>query len=272
MSDVRIGFIGGGNMAEAILQAILNKGLASKDRIMVSDINDARREYLASRYGISTVGDNLELVTKSEVVILAIKPHDLPQVLLAISDVAQDKLFLSIVAGATIDRLKKGLKTECIVRAMPNTPAQVGEGMTVWTATGAVSTQKLDLVRKILASMGKEIYVQDEGYLDAATAVSGSGPAYLFLIMEALIKTAQQIGLPADMAREMVIQTVIGTGIYARETGLDLGELRRRVTSPGGTTEAALKVLEKAHIEATIGEAIKAAYIRSKELGAEDTR
>lgn len=268
MKNIRIGFIGGGNMAEAMLHAILTKGLASTDRVMVSDISSKRRKYLTTRYGVSTTADNRELVREGEVVILAVKPHDLPQVLSDISGLAQEQIFLSIVAGSTLDSLKRGLKTEFVVRAMPNTPAQVGEGMTVWTATSALNAESLELVRRILTSLGREIYVQDEEYLTSATAISGSGPAYIFLVMEALIKIAQDIGLPSHIAREMVLQTVIGAGIYARESGQALDELRRRVTSPGGTTEAAIRVLEEAHIESIIGEAVRAAYARAKELGA----
>lgn len=263
-----IGFIGGGNMAEAMLQAILNRQLILPEQVIISDISDKRRSYIAQHYRVHSTSDNLHLVREADVVILAVKPHDLPEVMaIASQGATPGKLFISIVAGATIDRLRAGLKAEQVIRAMPNTPAQVGEGLTVWTSTPQVTPGQLEIAREILASFGKEIYVQDENYLDGATAISGSGPAYIFLVMEALIEAAQRIGLPLDMAKEMVLQTVIGAGVYARIMGLPLDELRRRVTSAGGTTEAAIRVLQQGNLETLIGEAVVAAYRRAKEIG-----
>jgi pyrroline-5-carboxylate reductase len=174
---------------------------------------------------------------------------------------------LSIVAGAKIDTLSKGLKHGAVVRAMPNTPAQIGEGMSVWTATAEVTEQQKASAKAILGAMGKELYVDDESYLDMATAVSGSGPAYFFLMVEALVDAAVKIGLPRDIARELVLQTMLGSAKFIQQSGEEPAELRRKVTSPGGTTAEALLRLEKGRFSQLLIEAVKAAYDKAKRLG-----
>ncbi len=181
----------------------------------------------------------------------------------------EEQLVLSIAAGIGIAAIKKGLGHDAVVRVMPNTPAQVGEGMSVWTATSAVSNNHKDMAQTILRAMGKELHVPDEKYIDMATAVSGSGPAYVFLIMEALTDAAVHIGLPRETAGELVSQTVLGSAYMTRETGKHPAELKNMVTSPGGTSAEALYYLEKAGFRTAISRAIWAAYQRSLELGKE---
>jgi pyrroline-5-carboxylate reductase len=178
-----------------------------------------------------------------------------------------EQLVLSIIAGKNITTLKQGLKHDVIVRAMPNTPAQIGMGMTVWTATDEITEEQRAAVRSILGAMGKEIHVADESYIDMATAVSGSGPAYVFLFMESLINAAVEIGLPPRKAHEMVLQTVTGAAEYTRQSDKGLAQLREMVTSPGGTTAEALRVFEQKDFSGLVEKAVAAAYQRAKELG-----
>jgi len=265
---MKIAFIGGGNMGEAMLAAILAKGLSTPQAITVSDIAEARRQYLKQRYGVTVVSSNSEAMEGSDVVVLAIKPQNLTEVMAGLcGQLKPVQLVLSIIAGARIDTLRSGLKHDCIVRAMPNTPAQIGEGMSVWTATAEVTGQQKEWAGSILGAMGREIYVDDEKYIDMATAVSGSGPAYVFLFMESLVDAAVDIGLPHDTAQELVLQTLLGSGHFARKSEKGLAELRRMVTSPGGTTAEALRQFEEGKFTKLVKQAVEAAYNKAKELG-----
>jgi len=265
---MKIAFIGGGNMGEVMLAAILEKGLVMPKDVLVSDIVEARRKYLKQKYGVIAVSSNLGAFSGSDVVVLAIKPQNLVGVMAELSgQLKPTQLVLSIIAGARIDTLRRGLKHGCIIRAMPNTPAQIGEGMSVWTATAEVTEQQKERASAILGAMGKESYVDDEKYIDMATAISGSGPAYVFLFMESLVDAAVDIGLPRDMAQELVFQTVLGSAHFAQESGKELAELRRMVTSPGGTTAEALLQFEKREFKELVKRAVEAAYDRAKELG-----
>jgi pyrroline-5-carboxylate reductase len=180
-------------------------------------------------------------------------------------ELKEEQLVLSIVAGAKIDTIRRGLGHDKVVRVMPNTPAQVGEGMSVWTSTAAVSQKQKDTVQTILRAMGKEIYFSDEKY-------SGSGPAYIFLIMEALIDAAVHIGLPRELAGELVAQTVMGSAHMTRESGKHPAELKNRVTSPGGTTAEGLLCLEEGGVRAIMAQAVIAAYEKAKLLGGESAK
>ena len=265
---MKIAFIGGGNMGEAMVAAVLDKGIATPKDILVSDIVEARRKHIKQKYGVIVVSSNLGALTGSDVVILAIKPQNLTVLMAELSSQFKPaQLVLSIIAGAKIDTLRRGLKHNCIVRAMPNTPAQIGEGMSVWTATTEITEQQKALASSILGAMGGEIYVDGEEYIDMATAVSGSGPAYVFLFMESLIDAAVDIGLPHDMAQELVSQTLLGSGHFAQKSGKELAELRRMVTSPGGTTAEALLQLEKGGFSDLVRQAVRAAYEKAKSLG-----
>jgi pyrroline-5-carboxylate reductase len=264
---VKIAFIGGGNMGEAMLSAVLER-LPAPHSIYVSDIDEARRKHLEQKYGVTATGGNREAIENTDTMVLAIKPQNLAQAMTELNgQLKPTQLVLSIIAGARIDTLRRGLDHSHIVRAMPNTPAQIGEGISVWTATAEVSEEHKKEARSILKAMGEEIYVDDEKYLDMATAVSGSGPAYVFLFMESLIDAAVHIGLPRDEAQKLVLQTVVGSGQFAQKSGKELAELRRMVTSPGGTTAEALAQLEKGQFSNLILQAVTAAYNKAKSLG-----
>jgi len=265
---MKIAFIGGGNMGEAMLAAVLEDGLAKPEAIWVSDVSQARRRALVQQYGVAAMADNREAISDKEIVVLAVKPQTLAEVMAELSgQLESSQVVLSIIAGAKIDTLSKGLQHGAIARAMPNTPAQIGEGMTVWTATPRVTEEQRGLVGAILGAMGVEIYVNDEKYLDMATAVSGSGPAYFFLMAESLIEAAVAIGLPRDMARRLAGQTMLGSARLIQQSGEEPAELRRKVTSPGGTTARALEQLEKGQFTELVKRAVKAAYDKARELG-----
>lgn len=265
---MKIAFIGGGVMGEAMIKGVLAKGLASPRDITVSDVIQERLSTLSQSYGIRTSASNRQAVAGSGVVVIAVKPQNLARLMPELEGVfTPDQLVLSIVAGARMATIAKGLRHSAIVRAMPNTPAQVGAGMSVWTASKEVSQSQKKKAKSLLRALGAEIYVPDEGYLDMATAISGSGPAYIFLVMEALIHAAEGIGLPQEMAKELVFQTVLGAARLAGEAGRDPKELREMVTSPGGTTEKAIFVLEEGGLRALLARAVSAAYERAKELG-----
>jgi len=255
-------------MGEAMLAAVLEDGLAKPEAIWVSDVSQARRRALVQQYGVAAMADNREAISDKEIVVLAVKPQTLAEVMAELSgQLESSQVVLSIIAGAKIDTLSKGLQHGAIARAMPNTPAQIGEGMTVWTATPRVTEEQRGLVGAILGAMGVEIYVNDEKYLDMATAVSGSGPAYFFLMAESLIEAAVAIGLPRDMARRLAGQTMLGSARLIQQSGEEPAELRRKVTSPGGTTARALEQLEKGQFTELVKRAVKAAYDKARELG-----
>ena len=265
---MKIAFIGGGNMGEAMLSAILNKSLSTKQDVSVSDIDGSRSKHIEQKYGVAAMSSNREAAARGEAVVLAIKSQNLAEVMTELKDqLKPTQLVLSIIAGAKINTLCSGLNHKNVVRAMPNTPAQIGEGISVWTATAEATEKQKELAGSILGAMGKEIYVDDEKYLDMATAVSGSGPAYVFLFMESLVDAAVQIGLPRDTAQELVMQTVLGSGQFAQKSDKELAELRRMVTSPGGTTAEALLQLEKGQFSKLILQAVTAAYNKAKSLG-----
>ncbi len=265
---MKMTFIGGGNMGEAMLAAVLSKGQATPQTVWLSDIDDNRRRYLEEKYGVAVTGDNRLAAESGEVVVLAIKPQNLGGVMAELKGrLKSGQLVLSIIAGAKLGTLSRGLSHGAIVRAMPNTPARIGEGISVWTATDGTTPRQKDGAAAILAAMGREIYVADEDYLDMATAVSGSGPAYVFLLIESLVAAAVDIGLPPDVALELALQTVAGSGHFARISDSSPAELRKMVTSPGGTTAAALRKLGEGGFSELIKQAVTAAYNRAKELG-----
>jgi pyrroline-5-carboxylate reductase len=215
------------------------------------------------------MSSNQQAIERSDIVILAIKPQNLAEVMAELNgQLEPTQLVLSIIAGARINNLCHGLNHSCLVRVMPNTPAQIGEGMSVWTAAAEVSEQQKESVSSILSATGKEIYVDNEKYLDMVTAVSGSGPAYVFLLAESLVDAATHIGLPRDTASELVLQTLLGSGHLIQKSGKEPAELRRMVTSPGGTTAEALLRLEEGNFSDLILQAVIAAYEKAKRLGA----
>lgn len=263
-----IAFIGGGVMAEAIIRGLLAKGMVKPNRVVVGEPLSERARCLSSRYEIAVTASNREAIGDADVVVLAVKPQHLGEVLRDLRGrLAPTQLALSIVAGATLATLGEGLEHRALVRVMPNTSAQVGEGISVWTATPEVSEASREQARLILQSLGREVYVADESHLDMATALSGSGPAYVFLFMEALVDAGVHLGFTRQLAQELVIQTVLGSALMARETGKHLAELRNLVTSPAGTTAAGLVELEVGRLRAVVDRAVVAAYERCRELG-----
>jgi pyrroline-5-carboxylate reductase len=265
---MKIAFIGGGNMGEAMLAAVLDKKLSTPEDICVGEVDEVRRQQLQSQYGVAVMESNRDAVPGKDVVVFAVKPQNLSGVLTDLNGrLESSQLVLSIVAGVRTDTLCQGLGHDCVVRAMPNTPARAGFGMSAWIATTAVTGGLKGLAKAILGAMGKEIFFDDEKYLDMATAVSGSGPAYFFLLAESLIEAAVQIGIPQDEAQALVSQTMLGSAHLMQESGETPTVLRQKVTSRGGTTERALQVFEDGGFTDLVKKAVRAAYERAKELG-----
>ncbi len=268
LRDTTLAFIGSGVMGEAMIRGILAQRLIAPEAITASDPLPDRLQALHGRYDIHTTTDNQTAVRNGKIVILSVKPQTLPKILPGIrTAVDANSLIVSIVAGTPVNVIRRGLGIEKIIRAMPNTPGQVGHGMTVWTATDAVDDIGRQQAQAILGALGKELYVGDESYLDMATALSGTGPAYVFLFMEALIDAGVHMGFSRRVAQELVYQTIEGSVAMARASGIHPTELRNQVTSPGGTTAEALYQLEKGGLRTVISKAIWAAYQRSKSLG-----
>jgi pyrroline-5-carboxylate reductase len=265
---MQLAFIGGGTMAEAILKGVLAAKLANPEDIRVGEPIAARREFLSDTYGVAAGPSNLDAAKGAELVMLAIKPQDLPAVFGQMGGhLGPDQAALSIIAGAKIDTLAQGLSHGPIIRVMPNTPAQIGQGMSVWTCASEVNQQMRGLARSVLETVGKEVYVDDEKYLDMATALSGSGPAYVFLVIEALIDAGVYVGLPREVARTAALQTLYGSAKLALESGMSAAELKAMVVSPGGTTAEGLQTLERAGVPAALVDAVNAAYLKSVKLG-----
>ena len=256
--------IGGGVMGEAILRAALSRGVFAPADVTVTEVVEARRGQLEATHGVRTTPDAESAIADASLVVLAVKPQDIASVR---GRPRADALVLSIMAGVRIATIATQFGHDRIVRVMPNTPVAAMAGMSVWTATDAVTGDQRELTRSLLQSFGRELYVDSESKIDMATAVSGSGPGYVFLAIEALIEGAVAIGLPRAQAEELVLQTVYGSALYARESGRSPAELRAMVTSPAGTTAAGLLELERAGLRAAFIDCIQAAYDRAQELG-----
>ena len=265
---MKITIIGGGAMGEAMIRGVLAKGSLSPQDISVCDIDTSRLEILKKTYNIKPGKNYASALKDAELVVLAVKPQNLSVLLPDLKGlVKKGQLVLSIIAGAKIDTIARGIDHYQIVRAMPNTPAQIGVGITAWTASGKVTSKQKKLSQTILDALGEEIYVADERYIDMATAVSGSGPAYIFYMIEGLIDAAVRIGLPRETAGELVLETVLGAALLAKQTSQSPQELRKKVTSPGGTTAAGIAELESGKFKELLASAVAAAHKRAKELG-----
>ena len=265
----KLALIGGGFMGEAILTRLIAAGVVLPSAVTVGEPVAERRETLTRQYQVRAVADNLAAVADAAVVLLAIKPQQAAAVQASLrGNLGPDTLVVSIIAGTALAALTTALDHQPVVRAMPNTPAAVGEAMTVWTAAPAVSAAQLATVRAIFGAVGSEIQVDGDRYVDMATAVNGSGPGYVFLVIEALIDAAVQLGLARPAAHELVVQTVLGAAALARDTGEHPAELRNRVTTPGGTTAAGLLAMEAGGLRAALAHGVIAAYERSVALGA----
>jgi len=269
MLKEKIAFIGPGVMAEAMIAGLLRQKLADPKNIIASGPREERGGELHMKYGIKTTTDNTSAVHEADVVVLSVKPQRLSDVMKGLKGIRSDALILSIIAGATIKKIGTGLKHKSIVRSMPNTPGQIGEGITVWAASNDVSEEQQKMARAILSAMGEEVFVEDESYLDMATALSGSGPAYVFLFTEALIDAGVHMGFPRRISEQLVLQTIKGSVSYYQGASRHPATLRNQVTSPGGTSAEALYYLEKAGFRTAISRAVWAAYQRSLELGKE---
>ena len=274
MLNKKIAFIGSGAMAEAMIAGLLLRGLAKPGDLLAADTHSKRVEDLHKKYGIQPFTDNRLASVEADVVVLSVKPQRLTEVLTTLKGgIPEGALVLSIVAGATIDKISKGLKHAAIVRSMPNTPAQIGKGITVWMASPSADEEQKETARSILAALGGEIQVDDENYLDMATALSGTGPAYVFMFMEAMIDAGVHMGFSRSVSEQLVVEKLKGSVDYFQsineQTGIHVAALRNQVTSPGGTSAEALYYLEKAGFRTAISRAIWAAYQRTIELGKE---
>jgi pyrroline-5-carboxylate reductase len=270
IDNKKITFIGPGAMAEGMIYGMINQDVTKADLIIAAGPRQERLDELASLYGINTNTDNAEAASESDIIILAVKPQRLERVLSGIcGSTKPGALLMSIVAGAAIEKISAACGHDKVVRCMPNTPAQIGKGITVWTCSPQVTVQQMDMAREILLALGEEVLVEEEYYLDMATAVSGTGPSYVFLFMEAMVDAGVHLGFPRRIAEKLVAQTVRGSVDYyqEREDPVHLARLRNEVTSPGGTSAAALYYLDKAGFRTAISRAIWAAYLRSQELG-----
>jgi pyrroline-5-carboxylate reductase len=255
-------------MGEAMAQGLLSRKLLSSKSITIAEPRPERRKELEQKHGIKVTANNREAAKSCKILVLSVKPQDLDSVLTSLKGALRaEQMVMSIVAGARVSAISKGLGHGGIVRVMPNTPAQIGEGMSVWTATRSVNKKQLSQARAILQALGKELYVSDEKFLDMATAVSGTGPTYVFLVMEAMVDAAVHLGFPRHVAYQLVTETMRGSIMYAMKSGKHPAELRNLVTSPGGTSAAALYQLEKGSLRTVLSKAIWAAYERSKSLG-----
>jgi len=261
-------FIGGGNMAQALIGGLLSRGLPTT-RITVSDPVEQIRQILEEK-GIQTTSDNVEAIQNADVVVLAVKPQVLATVLQPLKGLLSDKLVISIIAGAEIQTISELIGgSQRIVRVMPNTPALVQTGAHGIYASEAVNAQDRKLTNQILAATGLTIWVDSEAQIDAVTAVSGSGPAYFFYLMESMIRAGKNLGLDEKVATALTLQTALGAAQMAITSSNSPSELRKNVTSPNGTTQAALEVFDRAQISQNIQAALAAAQKRSQELAQE---
>jgi pyrroline-5-carboxylate reductase len=280
LEDCRLAFVGCGAMAEAMIAGLLRKKLISADNVVGSHPRVARREELHVKYGIEMFEHNREAVLAAapgeshtgSMVILAVKPQRLLKVLEELKgSIHPDQLVVSIVAGAKMHTITDELLHAAVVRSMPNTPAQIGEGVTAWTTSPAVSERQETQVRALFEALGKSVRVENERQIDMATALSATGPTYIFLVMEALIDAGVHMGFSRHVAQELVHQTMLGSVLFARESHKHPAELRNMVTSPGGTSAEAIYQMEKGSLRTVLSKAVWAAFQRAESLGAKKT-
>ncbi|HEY7527445.1 MAG TPA: pyrroline-5-carboxylate reductase [Candidatus Limnocylindria bacterium] len=264
----KVAIVGAGVMAEAMIAGLLADHAVTARNLVASHPRRERREALARSYGITMLARNAEAVAGADIVVLAVKPQMLAAVLREIGpQLDARQVVLSIVAGATLRTLSGGLAHNAVVRAMPNTPSQIRRGITVWAASSACTRQQRELARSVLRAIGSEKEVADEQLVAMATALSGTGPTYLFAVMEALIDAGVHLGFPRELAHDLVVETLIGSAEYAAQSELHPAQLRNAVTSPGGTSAAAIYELEKGRLRTVLSDAVWAAYRRTLELG-----
>lgn len=268
LTDRTIATVGSGVMAEAMIAGILRGNLVEPDQVVASHPRAERREQLAREYGIRTVTSNVEAVEGADVILFGIKPQMLGRVGREIGPhLRRGQLVLSVLAGATTAALTGILGHDQVVRSMPNTAARLGKGVSVWYATPETTEAQREQAAALLSALGHQLEVDDEKMVAMATAVSGTGPTYVFLVMEALVDAAVHLGFPRHIAHDLVIETLEGSTLFAKQSGMHPAELRNMVTSPGGTSAAALHELESGRLRTVLSEAVWAAYRRTVELG-----
>ncbi|MGH7687622.1 MAG: pyrroline-5-carboxylate reductase [Candidatus Dormibacteria bacterium] len=269
LQNARLGIIGTGVMAEAMLAGLLRHELIDARHVLASHPRAVRREQLEAAYGVRTTDDNATAARDADVLLLAVKPQMLPSVSDELRGILPpEQLVISILAGASTAALGEALEHPAIVRSMPNTPAQIGQGVTVWYATESVDAQGKVRTRAMLSALGREFEVHDERQVAMATAVSGTGPTYIFLFIEALTDAAVHLGFPRHVARELVLDTMQGSAAFALGSGKHVAELRDMVTSPGGTSAEALYQLERGRLRTVVSDAVWAAFERTLHLEA----
>lgn len=273
LGEARVAIVGAGVMAESMIAGLLAREMIQPGRITASHPRPERREELSQRFGIRMVEGNREAVEEGDLILLTVKPQVLGAVMKQLHGRLEPRqVAVSVVAGAPIHQLSQGLGHDGIVRVMPNTPAQIGEGMSVWTATPDVDATQRARVKAVLGALGEELWVDEEKYVDMATALSGTGPTYVFLMMEALIDAGVHMGFPRRIAEQIVLQTVSGSVAFARDSGKHMAELRNMVTSPGGTSAEAIYQMEKGGMRTVLSRAVYAAYQRTTGLAESDKR
>lgn len=268
-SGARVAIVGCGVMGEAVVSGLLAKGHLPAQSIIASHPRAARREELRRLHGLTALPSNAEAARLADVIVLAVKPQAFPAVALELSgSIGAAQLVMSLVTGIRLSTLTDSLQASAIVRVVPNTPSAIGHGFSAWCVTATISSNQLAWARAILSALGEEACLQEEHLLDAATALSGSGPAYFFLVLEAMTDAGAQLGLPRPLAQRMALQTMLGSALYARDCGRPPAALREQVASLGGTTAAALRQLEEGGVRAAFDKALWAAFQRAQELGA----
>ena len=268
MSTSRIAFIGGGNMAASLIGGLRAQGVAA-DAICASDPGQAQRNALSSEHGIRTFAQNADALADADVVVLAVKPQVMQAVCRDLAEhLREQQLVVSIAAGISCTSLQNwlGPQPRAIVRCMPNTPSLLRQGVSGLYANAQVSDTQKRQAEQLLSAVGLALWLEDEALIDAVTAVSGSGPAYFFLLIEAMTAAGEQLGLPRETAAQLTLQTALGAARMACESDVEAAELRRRVTSPNGTTEAAIKTFQAGGFEELVQQALNAAARRSTEL------
>ena len=264
-----VAVVGAGAMGEAMLGGLLAQGLVEARHVVCSHPRAERRAVLEERYRVLTTASNADAVRDANVVLLAVKPQMLSRVMRDLrGSLNEQQLVISVIAGASTRALAEGLQHNAIVRSMPNTPATIGEGVTVWYATPTVDERSKERVRTVFSALGREFEVEDERQVAMATAVSGTGPMYIFLFIEALTDAAVHLGFPRHVARELVVDTMSGSASFAQQSGKHVAELRDMVTSPGGTSAEALYQLEKGRLRTVVSDAVWAAFERTLALEA----
>lgn len=268
LSETNLAFIGCGVMAESIIAGLLRKKLVTPAQITASHPRANRREELHQKHGIETFEHNRDAIKANSIVVLCVKPQRLKGVLGELKGaVAPDQLVASIIAGARIEAISEALGTKKIVRTMPNTPSQIGAGMTAWTCTDEISSDEKSQIKTLLTALGKELFVETENMIDMATSLSATGPTYIFMVMEALTDAGVHMGFSREVSKELVQETMLGSVLFAMESHKHPAELRNMVTSPGGTSAEAIYQMEKGSLRTVLSKAVYAAYKRAAALG-----